>query len=290
MTGADGQGAQSALGLAIVDESVFALAEQDPGFAKLYFLLEKELLEPKYDLHGYSLPDLLKRSLPAEDPQLGAAVGKAAQASLAAAVKPFNFSLQVNSHQDNLNKANALRSNFFQGMTSVLSIFLGVIPLGMLLTAGYSLWRRKVLGRSLSLALIFLGIIALLVAFWPLGRDYSWVNTFGQRLEIVFNQFFGGADWIVWLIFAAILGFIGLILIAALRKDGELGLQLGLVPFYGAALVLWVLAGSNSNTNLAEPWLVLILAGFLLAPLSYWLRFAGYTWLRQGIPALAALG
>ena len=34
-------------------KSVFALAEQDPGFAKLYFLLEQELLTPKYDLHGF---------------------------------------------------------------------------------------------------------------------------------------------------------------------------------------------------------------------------------------------
>ena len=291
VTGSDGQGAQSALGLAVVDESVFALAEQDPGFAKLYFLLEKELLEPKYDLHGYSLADLLKGTLPAEEPQLNAAVGKAAQASLAAAVKqPFSFGLQVNSHQENLNKAYSLKSNFFQGMASIMTIFLAIIPLGMLLTAGYSLWKRKVLGRSLALTLIFLGIIAVLVSFWPLGKDYGWVNTFDQRLQIVFNQFFGGADWIAWLIFAAILGFIGLTLIAALRKDQELGLQQGLVPFYGAAFALWVLATSNSSTNLAWPWLVLIISGFLLAPLSYWLRFAGYTWLRQGIPALAALG
>ncbi|NIM30355.1 MAG: hypothetical protein GTN60_03395, partial [Pseudomonas stutzeri] len=37
---------QTALGVAIVDESVFALQRQDPGFAKLYFMLEQELLEP----------------------------------------------------------------------------------------------------------------------------------------------------------------------------------------------------------------------------------------------------
>ena len=49
-----GAGVQSAIGLAVVDEAVFALAEQDPGFAKLYFLLEQELLQPKYELHGFS--------------------------------------------------------------------------------------------------------------------------------------------------------------------------------------------------------------------------------------------
>ena len=62
-------GVQAALGLAIVDESVFALAEQDPGFAKLYFLLESEILTPRYDLHGFSVPDLVT-GLPTSDPLL----------------------------------------------------------------------------------------------------------------------------------------------------------------------------------------------------------------------------
>ncbi|MFC2037054.1 MG2 domain-containing protein, partial [Chloroflexota bacterium] len=59
VTGHEGTGVQSAMGLAIVDESVFALQEQDPGFAKLYFLLAQELLEPKFDLHGLTFPALM---------------------------------------------------------------------------------------------------------------------------------------------------------------------------------------------------------------------------------------
>ena len=58
VNGVDGSGVQSAVGLAIVDESVFALAQQDPGFARLYFMLEAEILTPRYDLHGFSVPDL----------------------------------------------------------------------------------------------------------------------------------------------------------------------------------------------------------------------------------------
>ena len=41
----DGNPIQSAIGVSIVDESVFALGEQEAGFARLYFLLQKELLE-----------------------------------------------------------------------------------------------------------------------------------------------------------------------------------------------------------------------------------------------------
>ena len=42
----------AALGLAMVDESVFALSELQPGLEKIYFTLEKELMEPKYEIHG----------------------------------------------------------------------------------------------------------------------------------------------------------------------------------------------------------------------------------------------
>ena len=70
------------LGLAVVDELVFALAEQDPGFAKLYFLLEQELLRPKYELHGFGCP-ICSGGSSASDPALRAAQEDAARASLA---------------------------------------------------------------------------------------------------------------------------------------------------------------------------------------------------------------
>ena len=66
--------------MAIVDESVFAVMEQDPGFAKLYFMLQKELLEPKYQIKGFTLPEVLT---PTQDPQLRATQDHAARAAWA---------------------------------------------------------------------------------------------------------------------------------------------------------------------------------------------------------------
>lgn len=51
---------QAALGLAMVDESVFALSELQPGLEKIYFLLEKELMEPRYEIHGLRPTGLLE--------------------------------------------------------------------------------------------------------------------------------------------------------------------------------------------------------------------------------------
>lgn len=49
----DGAPMPSALGISIVDESVFSVEDQDPGFARTYFLLERELLEPRYEIHDF---------------------------------------------------------------------------------------------------------------------------------------------------------------------------------------------------------------------------------------------
>src|SRR5205807_8937484 len=46
VTNSHGEGVQAALGLQVVDEAVFALAEKQPGFAKVFFYLEQEVLKP----------------------------------------------------------------------------------------------------------------------------------------------------------------------------------------------------------------------------------------------------
>lgn len=59
VTDAQGQGVQAALGLQVVDEAVFALAEKQPGFAKIFFYLEQELLKPRYEIHSLSLTSVV---------------------------------------------------------------------------------------------------------------------------------------------------------------------------------------------------------------------------------------
>ena len=57
---AKGKGIAAALGVSIVDESVFALQDMQPGMEKIYFLLEKELMEPKFELHGIMPSEIVK--------------------------------------------------------------------------------------------------------------------------------------------------------------------------------------------------------------------------------------
>ena len=57
VTNSRGQGVQAALGLQVVDEAVFALAEKQPGFAKVFFFLEQEAMKPRYEIHSLSMDE-----------------------------------------------------------------------------------------------------------------------------------------------------------------------------------------------------------------------------------------
>ncbi|MGE5323169.1 MAG: MG2 domain-containing protein, partial [Actinomycetota bacterium] len=61
VTNARGQGVRAALGLQVVDEAVFALAEKQPGFAKVFFYLEQEVMKPRYEIHSIAMPEIVER-------------------------------------------------------------------------------------------------------------------------------------------------------------------------------------------------------------------------------------
>jgi len=61
VTDKNGHPVLAALGIRVVDESVFALQEMQPGLEKVYFTLEKELLKPKYEIHGYTMEQVVTK-------------------------------------------------------------------------------------------------------------------------------------------------------------------------------------------------------------------------------------
>jgi uncharacterized protein YfaS (alpha-2-macroglobulin family) len=67
VTNARGEGVQAALGLQVVDEAVFALAEKQPGFAKVFFYLEQELMKPRYEIHSLSMESAVNPIEPVEN-------------------------------------------------------------------------------------------------------------------------------------------------------------------------------------------------------------------------------
>jgi 5-hydroxyisourate hydrolase-like protein (transthyretin family) len=150
VTNAQGKGVQSALGIAGVDEAVFALAEQDPGFAKLYFLLQKELLEPKYQVKGFTLPEVVVQQPQAKPPEVRIAQTQSANAAWASAT-PFDFVLRANSQQEKRAAASKAQVEGFNNLAATLALFLSLVPLALAGFVVASLATKQVLGKSLAL-------------------------------------------------------------------------------------------------------------------------------------------
>jgi hypothetical protein len=276
--GSDGAGAQSVLGLAIVDESVFALAEQDPGFAKLYFMLEAELLQPKYDIHGFSVPDLLGET--PQEPELQTALEGAAQASLASAVgAAVPFTLQLNSHDERVQNIRLQQEAFFGGLSATLFGLLLLVPLANIGMAVASLVRQRAL--STSLAILF-GLLAGLALLFLLAPMPDWVgNEALDRLEYVMDSFYMDDLTLLVLGLAGIAAFIALIVYAIRKRDWLLGLAQLLMVLLVPLLVLLVYTLSSSDISPSEGLVILGLLVFLLLPLSFILRGLGFAVRRQ---------
>ncbi|HQR37873.1 MAG TPA: MG2 domain-containing protein [Blastocatellia bacterium] len=59
VTDSAGRGVSAAMGIEIVDEAVFALSDKQPGFAKVFLYLQKELLTPRYEVHQFSFENVI---------------------------------------------------------------------------------------------------------------------------------------------------------------------------------------------------------------------------------------
>ena len=65
VTNREGSPVLAALGVQMVDEAVFARVEAQPGFERVFFLLEKELLKPRVQIHQLQ-PELIAGPMPRE--------------------------------------------------------------------------------------------------------------------------------------------------------------------------------------------------------------------------------
>lgn len=286
-----GQGVQSALGLAVVDESVFALQEQDPGFAKLYFLLEQELLQPKFDLHGLSFPELMRG--PGEETTLQDAQDAAAKASLAGfGADPFG--LRADSHNLKVRQAEETQARIFGLLSKTLLPAILLVPLGAALALGYALWRERVLGRSLAVGvgLPLLVICWFVAALWIVPLPGApWADNPLDKLEYLIDQLGPALLCLVApVVLGGLAGGIGLAVRAVRKAEIPLGLALLLLVAYAVLLPIFFVALIASDPS--EPPVLTLIAfavSYLALPLAFGARAAGFGFKRQGW-ALAGAG
>lgn len=278
VTNAQGKGVPSALGIAGVDEAVFALAEQDPGFAKLYFLLQKELLEPKYQVKGFTLPDVVTAQPQAKPPELRVAQTQSAHAAWALAT-PFDFVLRANSQQEKRAAANKAQAEGLNNLAAWLAVFLSFVPvlMGGFVAAG--LGAKHVLGKSLALWLaatlgyciaspFFIGVIAIVGA--------------------LFIQLKLGVIVVALVALALLVAFAIVAAHAILKRDGWLQAALILLATYFA--LMGIFAYSAPKALILNEWLAFaVILTYLGALASIVLIGIGLIVQKETAPGLAAL-
>lgn len=97
-----GEPVRAALGMNVVDESVYSLSEKEPGLAKVFFAIERELLQPKVEIHGDQLDKVVRLS--AENYQKNANLSKALLAKLGTLSE---YGLNIDTAKEKEQKANA---------------------------------------------------------------------------------------------------------------------------------------------------------------------------------------
>jgi uncharacterized protein YfaS (alpha-2-macroglobulin family) len=61
VTDRNGKPMVAALCVAVVDEAVFAVSELKPGLEKVYFMLEEEIMKPRYEVHEFTPVDIVEK-------------------------------------------------------------------------------------------------------------------------------------------------------------------------------------------------------------------------------------
>jgi len=266
---ADGAGLQTALGLAIVDESVFALQRQDPGFAKLYFMLEQELMEPFYQVKGFELP----ATIPPEEEEIRLAQDDAAKAAVAKAAvaeaPALAVSQPVNSRQEKMEDVRLAQEKGFERVAQVAAVGLLLIPLALWAVVIVALRRSGLVKRSLKRLAIILGAVVLVgvcLTGWLIALTEVYYYFDPQLLFIPL---------------AAALGLVvlGFVVYAWVRRDPAAKF-ISLLTLAWPALLFLLIRASDRGGSPDESLIIAGLAAYLLIPGAY-LVFGQTHWVQE---------
>ncbi len=261
---AQGDGVQTALGLAIVDESVFALQRQDPGFAKLYFMLEQELMEPFYQVQGFTLP----AAIPPDEQPVRLAQDQATKATWAGA-PVLAASQPVNSRQEKIDASYQTQAETFDRVGQAAAVGLIAVPLLLMAVAAVALWRAGDVRRSLKR----FGVIAggFLLAGMCLGGWFVALTEAGR--------YFDPEEVLIPLAFILGLGVL-IFTIYAWGKRDPTAKFFTLLTLAWPALFYLLVEASDRGSDPSEGLILAGLVAYLFIPGAY-LLFGQTPWVQE---------
>jgi uncharacterized protein YfaS (alpha-2-macroglobulin family) len=270
----DETGVQTALGVAVVDESVFALQSQDPGFAKLYFMLEQALMEPFYQIRSDDGSTFLPANQGADQSYIRSAQDSAAKAAWAG--EPPSAIRPVNSRANKMNALQLAQKAATRQMSYAFASVLLLLPLGLWAVALVALGRAGILRRALKRLLLIAASLLFVGGYASCG--------FGALAVPLFRGNAQGLFALLSILFG--LGSVALIAHAWLKRDPAATMLTFLTLTWGTILFLQIQL-LNHKAMPKGLMAVVLASSFLLVSGSYILfgqgrwtqerRFAGAT-------------
>jgi hypothetical protein len=293
----------AAIGVAVVDESVYALRNEDVAQAHLHFLLARELLEPEVRLHGFTLPS----QLPSGDEAARLAQDRAASAAWARVPEPAAPEV-IDTYRNKYAAIFAVQAASATRVATAALVALILIPVVMFAVVASALRRAGQLSRALrftlTASLVILAMTAstvlVIAGFMALGWLLNGVYLAGAVPG------WAGTVVHVALLFLAFLsccGCLAAIVVWTQRWErseraasgaepaprARTGLITLLVLHAQWLLALYVLVGANAEGATIRAWLIgCLLAAEILIPVAYVLAAEGLD--RQGRPLVATVG
>jgi hypothetical protein len=139
----------AALGIYVVDESVFALSELQPGLEKVFFTLEEEIMKPRFEIHGLT-PEQVIKPLAEERDQLAERQQQAARVLFAAAENIKDYTVNIDTYSDNIeNLISAYQNTLYDKQRAIQNAFYALMrknnnkgitekePIKVLIAGGY---------------------------------------------------------------------------------------------------------------------------------------------------------
>ena len=275
-----GTGVQTALGIAIVDESVFALQRQDPGFAKLYFMLEQELMEPFYQIKGFELP----AAIPPDEVEIRAAQDDAAKATWARVSAPV--ARPINSRQEKMTAVRSAQEKAFERIGQASAAGMILIPLALWAVVIVALRQAGTVKRSLKRLAVVSGVLVLVG-----GCLAGWFIALTEAF-----YFFEPEVILISLALLLGLGMLTFIGYAWMKRDPAARF-LTLLTLAWPALLFLLIEAADRGTEPAEGLIIAAFLAFLLVPGAY-LLFGQMRWVQErrlagalatGLGAISAL-
>ena len=263
---ADGKPVPAALGLAGVDEAVFALQEMRPGLERVYFAIQEEILKPRYEIHAHAhvdLPDILEPQVEPE-PELEEATVVLFAAAEGGDAAPGEAGPAFEEKKEIVRKE---KKTYFRklGAVGVLSPVM-LFTLLLLPLAGYAIlkfFRRQPLALSTDAAEDTRRATSHLLLWWILGINVPFLGVIlamlignTTRNEALTYMFLGCS-------LLTVLAAVGLQVYAVIRArrcEALAALPLlrkVLLPLPGAFLlamggIITLLVGANSHPRLLD--------------------------------------